>query len=144
MSIMEYTAPGVEQCVLWLRYIGDLFIIWNGSEESARHFVEMLMDNTLNLDFTYNVSNKTIEFLDVQVEMCEGMVTSRLYRKPTAGNTLLHALSSHPDTLKWSIPFGELLRQGGTAALPWNKKSCSEDSENVDTGSAYSNRQFPE
>lgn len=40
----------------------------------------------------------------------EGRITSKLFRKDTADNTLLHADSFHPVSLKKSIPFSQYLR----------------------------------
>ena len=95
MFISDSTAPDMEQCVLWLRYIDDLFLIWEGSEQPAKTFAGQLNDNALNLKFTCKISNKSTEFLDVLVEIPEGKMNNSLYRKPRAGNTLTHALSSH-------------------------------------------------
>lgn len=39
-----------------------------------------------------------------------GELYSTLYRKPSAGNSLLHASSSHPEQLINSIPYSQLLR----------------------------------
>lgn len=61
-----------------------------------------------------------IEFLDVSIHKDDtGMITSSLYRKPTAGNGILHASSFHPKNLIRSIPFGQYLR------VRWN---CSDES----------------
>ena len=51
-----------------------------------------------------------MNFLDITIEVCNGKLKSTLYRKPTAGTSILFGTSCHPTNLKWSIPVGELLR----------------------------------
>lgn len=94
---------------MWLRYIDDLFIIWWGTEEGAGRFIEKLKPTAIT--FCWQApSIKPIEYLEVSLNIKEGAVCTTLFRKATAGNSVLHALSSHPEALKWSIPYGELLR----------------------------------
>ena len=66
----------------------------------------------------YIYSTTMIDFLDIRVEIVDKCLTTRLFRKPTAGNSLLHASSAHPAPLKNSIPYGELVRA---------KRNCSEE-----------------
>ncbi|KAJ1155753.1 hypothetical protein NDU88_008482 [Pleurodeles waltl] len=106
----EERYPEANRAILWLRYIDDLFIIWKGTEEEAIHFEDKLNNNDLNIGLTYNISSSSIEFLDILIKISEHSITTELFRKNTAGNSLLHASSGHPDSLKWSIPYGELLR----------------------------------
>lgn len=49
-------------------------------------------------------------FLDVEVYIQNHRIETKLYRKPTAGNSLLHASNHHPRHLIHSIPYGEMLR----------------------------------
>lgn len=82
---------------------------------------------------------KSIEFLDVMLtgDNCE--ITSNLYRKPTAGNTLLCAYSSHHfgHTIN-RIPVGQFLRL---------KCLCSRDSdfkrEAIHMSSRFEDRGYP-
>lgn len=64
---------------------------------------------------SYDAHN--ITFLDVKVRRDnEGALCSSLYRKPTAGNAILHSSSFHPKTLINSIPLSQYLsiRHNGT------------------------------
>ena len=49
----------------WLRYIDDIFIIWNESEDKLRDFFAYI--NTVNpaIPFTHTHSIKSVNFLDV-------------------------------------------------------------------------------
>lgn len=52
-----------------------------------------------------------VDFLDISIlKNTEGKITSKLFRKEAAGNTLLHADSFRPTALKKSIPFSQYLR----------------------------------
>lgn len=76
--------------------------------------------NDLNLSFTLSCDVDCITFLDVEIYKGEGgSLCSKLYRKPTAGNTILYASSFHPHALIDSIPYSQYLRI---------KRNCSDDS----------------
>lgn len=90
--------------ILWLRYIDDIFVVWHGEVQEALQFIDDLNHNERNLTLTSTISRGEVEYLDTKVQIVGNKVHTILYRKSTAGNTLLHALSSHPDNLKWSIP----------------------------------------
>lgn len=58
-----------------------------------------------------NYDLKEINFLDICIRKdLNGGLSSKLFRKETVGNTLLHADSIHTDSLKKSIPFCQFLR----------------------------------
>ncbi|XP_040189948.1 extracellular calcium-sensing receptor-like [Rana temporaria] len=100
-----------DSVLTWHHYIDNVFMFWAGSKEDLVLFLEGLQTNHYNLKFTYNVSQKRITFLDVELYIDEnGLLCSTLYRKPTAGNSLLHATSSHPKSLINSIPYSQYLR----------------------------------
>ncbi|CAJ0958069.1 unnamed protein product, partial [Ranitomeya imitator] len=62
-----------------------------------------------------------MEFLDVSVHRnMENCLETRMFRKETAVNALLHATSAHPPTMINSIPIGQFLRL---------RRICSEDTE---------------
>lgn len=95
----------------WYRYIDDIFVVWEGSLELLQELMDRLNDNTYSLSFTYSYHQKEIFFLYIMVKVDENRnLTSGLYRKPTADNTLLRYNSVHPMPLKRSIPFAQYLR----------------------------------
>ncbi|WP_227643924.1 hypothetical protein, partial [Klebsiella pneumoniae] len=64
-----------------------------------------------NLFFTMNHDPYKVDFLDISImKDTSGRVACKLFRKETAGNTLLHANSFHLEPLKKSIPFSQFLR----------------------------------
>ena len=109
-SVVEHMEEYDSHVLLWLRFIDDLFIIWQGTDSQAISFINKLNINDLNLKFTYSLSQDELIFLDTKVSIVDHCVSTSLHRKETAGNTLLHAGSSHPRSLIESIPYGELVR----------------------------------
>lgn len=51
----------------WLRYIDDVFVIWDGTREPFVKFMTQLNQNDFNLKFTFQPDDKTITFLDTRV-----------------------------------------------------------------------------
>lgn len=94
----------------WYRYIDDLFIIWQGTSDEAERFIQRLNINNLNLNFTATLSQTSINFLDVELYVNDNVLHTRLHRKSTAVNAVVHASSAHPPHLIHSITYGEMLR----------------------------------
>lgn len=95
----------------WYRYIDDIFIIWDGFEDMLQQCLLTMNRNDFNLSFTMSFDKKCITFLDVEIYKGEnGKLCSKLYRKPTVGNTILDASSFHPQPLIDSIPYNQYLR----------------------------------
>lgn len=110
----------VDKIILWVRFIDDLFIIWNGTQDSFNEYFIKLNNNKIGLSFTAKSSKKEIEFLDTKIYVEENQLHSTVFRKSTATNSILHATSSHPKSLMESIPYGEMIRM---------KRNCSKENE---------------
>lgn len=105
-------APGlVDRIGLWARYIGDIFVIWQGTQGELQRFIDSLNTNEIGLCFTFEIEKDRLSFLDVFISKnTVGTLDTTIYRKPTATNSLLHWKSSHPTPLKKGIPCGQCLR----------------------------------
>lgn len=86
---------------------------------SIPHFLEYVNANDVNLRFIGTFSRTSVNFLDLTLEgkTETGKVMTSIYRKPYAGNTILHAKSSHPKHIIRAIPYGEHVR---------TKRTCSD------------------
>lgn len=69
-----------------------------------------LNDNDLNLRFIGDSSSTSINHLDVSLGGENGRVTTSIFRKSTAGNTLSGVDSSHPKHTLRGIPVEQFLR----------------------------------
>ncbi|KAM4632430.1 up-regulator of cell proliferation-like [Discoglossus pictus] len=94
-----------EHILLWLRYIDDIFIIWDDTAENFDKLIQMMNDNTLNLRLTHTIDHVKVDFLDISfIKDEKGYIKTDLYRKPTATNSTQYFKSSHfPPTLKEGI-----------------------------------------
>ena len=63
-----------------------------------------------NLKFTYESSQKKVAFLDLNVSLENGCITTDLYTKSTDCHQYLYCSPEHPDYLKNSIIYSQALR----------------------------------
>ncbi len=94
-----YKCPKVPS--LYMRYLDDIFGVWNYSESDFKHFVSILNTHHDSIKVKYNLQPEQIEFLDTQVfirrENTEKwQLGTRVYFKPTDTQALLHKSSYHP------------------------------------------------
>ncbi|CAJ0965918.1 unnamed protein product [Ranitomeya imitator] len=94
----------------WSRYIDDLFFVWSGGYDECLNFIDLLNRNSHNIVLTHFLFPSTVTFLDLQVMATDGVLTTKLFRKPTATNSLLDYRSFHPVHTKNGVPVGQFLR----------------------------------
>ena len=98
---------------LWLRFIDDIFFIWEHGELELQNFLDYLNGVHPTIKFTSEHSSEKVNFLDVwAVKREDGYLITDLYSKPTDSNNYLHYRSAHPSHCKRGIPFGQFLRLG--------------------------------
>ena len=112
--------PFIHNMLLFKRYIDDIFLVWQGSEEELHNFVTYLNNLTPTIKFNMECSRSEIPFLDTRVLLQKGKLSTTLYTKPTDKNSLLHATSAHPPALKKGLPYSQFLRL---------KRICSSQSD---------------
>ncbi|CAJ0943345.1 unnamed protein product [Ranitomeya imitator] len=76
----------------------------------SSHFIASLQD----------ISLAQVNFLDLNVACQDGVLSTGLYRKPTATNNLLEFRSFHPSHTKKGIPVGQFLR---------TRRNCTRDED---------------
>ena len=76
------------------------FVIWTHGEAEHKKFMEELHNFLPNLEFTYKSSKKRVAFLDLNVSLENGSVTTDLHTKSTDSHHYLHCSSSHPHHIK--------------------------------------------
>lgn len=89
--------------LMWKRFIDDIFMIWPHSEEELELFLEDL-NSRFSITFTWTCSGSTATFLDVDITLDNGNLTTNVHVKPTNKQLYLHYDSCHPPHTKRSIP----------------------------------------
>ena len=88
---------------IWLRYVDDIFMIWNDSEDKLKDFLAYINTVIPAIQFTHTHSFKSVNFLDVLVTLTnDGTISTDLYTKPTGTHQYLHMNSCHPNHVKKS------------------------------------------
>ena len=96
---------------IWLRYIDNIFMIWNESEDKPKDFLVYI--NTVNpaIQLTHAYSSKSVKFLDVFVNLTDdGTISTDLHAKPTDTHQYLHMNSCYPNHAKKVIAFLQATR----------------------------------
>ena len=80
----EFLARYPLSLMVWWRYIDDIFMIWPYSREELYSFINDLNNSHPTLRFTSDVSETTVNFLDVRITKdASGRIQTNLYSKPT-------------------------------------------------------------
>ena len=78
----------------------DIFAIFE-EEKSSSKFLEVLNHQHKNLEFTMEKSIGAFPFLDVQININENILETRIWRKPTHTGVLLNYSAACPE--QWKI-----------------------------------------
>ncbi|CAF1461460.1 unnamed protein product, partial [Rotaria magnacalcarata] len=77
------------------RYIDDIFMTWNRSEEELRKLLDDLNTWHPNIKLDYKIGN-SLPFLDVQLTNNDGILSTSVYHKPSAEPYVTPFTSDHP------------------------------------------------
>ena len=78
LMLRDYEISFNRKPSVWLRYIDDVFFIWNGDETSLKHFIQFCNSYASNnhmkstIKFTTNYSQTHVTFLDTKVKFNNG------------------------------------------------------------------------
>jgi hypothetical protein len=96
---------------IWLRFLDDIFFIWDHSEEELITFFNEINNYHNTIKFTYNYSKTNATFLDVNLEKkdnCE--IETSVHEKITNAHQYIEFSSCHPLSCKKGIPFSQAKR----------------------------------
>ena len=94
------------------RYIDDFVgILLGGGLAEVQELFGPIENEHVKLTYVVPPSGGSLEALDLRLEIVDGRVVTRLYRKPTDGTMrFVHWRSCHPPSLLASIPYAQMLR----------------------------------
>ena len=95
---------------VWWRYVDDIFFIWEHGEESLKEFLNEINSSHSKIKFTVDWSKEKVNFLDVEVTLNNGILSTDLLVKPTDTHQFLDPTSCHPYHCKKGIPYSQTLR----------------------------------
>ena len=91
--------------LVWWRYIGDIFLLWQHGEEKLKEFLDTLNRYQPSIKFTSKYCREWIDFLDVEMIKEANRLLIDAFLKSTDTHQYLHVTSCHVYHPKKSIPF---------------------------------------
>ena len=89
----------------WKRYLDDAFLPWRKSFGDFKVFVDLLNSLDHNINFTYDLNDQKISFLNILIYKDKNGLKCDMYFKPTDTREYLPFNSCHPHHTKVNIPF---------------------------------------
>ena len=103
--------PGADKIKLWVHYIDDIFVVWQGPQTDFEHLVQQCNKLHPTIKFTSECSATEINFLDMTIYFqTKHTLDIKTYTKPTNTQAYVHASSFHPGGVGKSIALGESYR----------------------------------
>ena len=85
-------------------------MLWQHGKTELDLFMTHLNSRVETINFTSEISETDIAFLDVKVKIKDGKIETDLYSKPIDSHDYLLYSSAHPQRCKDSIPYSQFLR----------------------------------
>ena len=101
---MLLTYPGTRPIMLG-RYIGI-----SASTKKEEDFIQYVNYFHPSLSYTYDISETSVNFLDIYISMTQHGLTTDIFFKETDTHSYLRYESTHPTSCEISIPYSQFLR----------------------------------
>ena len=96
---------------LWLRFLDDIFMLWDHSLEELNIFIKKINNAHPTIKFTHTISQNSVSFLDVQVTKGVSLeLQTSVFIKETNNHQYLDYSSCHPKRCKDGIPYSQAKR----------------------------------
>ena len=91
------------------KYIDDTLFLWKYGEEKLSSFINANNKTQQTIKVTAELSETSINFLEITASIAEGVIQSHLHVKPTDSHQYLLSSSCHPFYYKNGIPYLQAL-----------------------------------
>ena len=105
---MLRTYPGRKPIML-RRHIVDYFGISTSTKKELDYFIQYVNDFHPSLSYTYDISDTSVNFLDISIYMTQHGLTTDIFYKDTDTHSYLRYQSVHPPSCKKGIPYSQFL-----------------------------------
>ena len=100
-----------DKSILFLRFIGDIFMVCTKSEKQLKDFLSELNQKHHSITFDYKFDCKQVKFLDTLVYIDQkNKLQTTLFRKSSDRQNFLNAKSEYLYSLKKSFPYSQAPR----------------------------------
>lgn len=84
-----------ENLILYKRFIDDCIVIWKGEETSLIQMFDRLNENQKNIKLAYEISDRVVHFLDLEIQIEKGLISTKTFFKPVERNSYIPTDSCH-------------------------------------------------
>ena len=125
VTLQNFMITQAKQPLLLVRYIDDIFMIWQHTEQDLVHFLHNLNSFNPSLQYTHNHSPHEVDFLDLSIYKSPlfpftNLLDTKTYQKSNNLYQYLHYTSNHDKKIFKAIITGELIRYVRTNTLKEN------------------------
>ena len=92
---MLLTYPGTRHIML-RRYIDDYIRISMSTKKELEDFIQYVNGFHLSLSYTYDISDTSVNFLDISISMTQHGLTTEIFYKDSDTHSYLRYESAHP------------------------------------------------
>ena len=121
------------------RYMDDIIGATSLPLEALQEFIEFTNNFHPALQFTHNITEQSLPFLDILLKIENDTIATSIYYKDTDAHSFLNYKSSHPSKCKDSIPYSQLRRL---------RRICSHDDDfqtkAAEMASFFHQNEYPE
>ena len=105
-----FTNPLHQNAQLYKRYIDDILVVYDNQHNDISNYIKAMREAFAPLELTVHVGRERTPFLDLELEIVSNTIQHTIYKKPHSNQEYIPATSLHPQHIKESIIYNDLLR----------------------------------
>ena len=93
--------------IMFRRYIDDYVGIRTSTMKELEDFMQYVNDFHPSLSYAYDISDTSVNFLDISISITQQGLTTDIFYKDTDTHSYLRYESAHPPSCKKGIPYSQ-------------------------------------